>query len=129
MRIEKGAKFPPVEGCYKMIQLELDGDKYFVFGFSTHEKILEKHLQDKGIEFEYIEKYNKQIPSSSGTRYRVVGMGRCEIVPSRKLAFFSDQSIDFELAVSKEYVDLLRTLNSDWKITILDEKLASWAFK
>ena len=51
MRIEPGAKFPQVEGCYKMIQMELDGEKYFVFGISTHAKILEKHLQDKDIEF------------------------------------------------------------------------------
>ena len=117
MKVEKDADFPEYERAAKVVQLELDGEKFCVFDESmAHWCILEDFLQEKNIPYENVKIHVFDRPALQGSRYHVDGMGWYMRFRDDKYVQFYGNSHDYKIGTSKEYADLLQELNPDWEI-------------
>ena len=116
--------WPEEEGDYKAVQFVIDENPYLCICDKTmdHETILEEFLYKFQI-FPEIDEENpdprlQSLLSLEGERYKVPGMGWVYVETGLKKAYLSGNSSAYDIDISKEHVDMIRPLASDWTLEI-----------
>lgn len=116
----------PEEGDFKVIQIMFDGHPLMICGPESklHTDLLGEYLTSKGIKPKKIiietKKLRKELICVEGERYKVVGMGHCNI---------SSQTKSFQLPYggSVDYQDYVRGTNPDFRAR-LKQQFSGWNF-
>jgi len=116
------ANWPEKSGEYKVVQLEIDGQPYLRFpikeyGENSHAGILMVLFRKNDIRFQRIEGVSgATVPALKGEKYKVHGMGKAKIDAEQMHASFYGNSLDYDIGINAEHLNLIKQLEKDWKI-------------
>ena len=108
--------WPERNGLYKVAQFIIDGQPYLRFGQEYHRHIVQSFAQEIGLEpILDFKRYIFFLPDEE--RYKIAGMGRCQLNLTERVAEFFGVSSDYEIGISEEHLELIKPFCPDMNIT------------
>ena len=120
--------WPTKSGEYNIIQLEIEGRPWIRFSNvegslgQNHPEILEQALSEFKLEFMEVSSRDEAkllIPSITGEKYSVTGMGKCDVVLTNNSVYFHDQSYCYGLSINEGHIEWIKPLIHEWKVYTL----------
>ena len=112
--------WPERKGHYKVIQLYLREEPMLAIGplEKRHRQILDNILDQSGVTERPRERIQGMpVAARRGPEYSVAGMGRVFFRPEEREAEFYGASTDYEMNISEEHLEALRSRCQQWTLT------------